>query len=66
MKLFWKHLMRIPKWESERMETTVKESMQPRKEIIEDKETDQKQRKVWDPRKFQVTTSEKQQHDEAG
>ena len=40
------------------MEEEVKDNMEPWKKMIEDKETEQKKRKVWDLGKLQVTTSE--------
>ena len=37
--------------------------MHPMKEMIQDKEIEQRQSRVWDLGKFQVTTLEQQQHD---
>lgn len=40
------------------MKATIKNSMQPMKKENEDKKVEQKQRRIWDPGKFQVETLE--------
>lgn len=60
MEVFWKQLMKIQKWKSERMEIGIRDRMQPRKKMVEDKEIKQRQSKVWDHLKLQVETMEQQ------
>ena len=60
---FWEQFPKIPKWESEGMKTKVKNNMQPLKKINDDKEIEQQQSKVWDPRKLQAEIMEQQQRD---